>query len=208
MFVRLYSYIAGVWQFNDYTYTASGTAVKAVMTLPVPGSTFPGTSVNFQWTTGTGVTYYSLRAGTQPGGTDIFNRFEPTSTSQVVTVPATGGTVFVRLYSYIAGNWVFNDYTYTASGTAVKAALNTPVPGSTIHGGSATFTWSAGTGVTYYSFRVGTTPGGTNIFNKFEPSSLSQAVSGMPTTGTIYVRLYSYIAGNWVFNDYTYSGAP
>ena len=38
--VRLWSRIAGAWQFNDYSYTAvfGGTTAKAEITSPAPGS--------------------------------------------------------------------------------------------------------------------------------------------------------------------------
>jgi len=44
---RLWSYIDGVWQYNDYTYTANGTTtpVKAAMASPAAGSKLAGTSV-------------------------------------------------------------------------------------------------------------------------------------------------------------------
>ncbi len=42
VYVRLWSLIGDAWQFNDYTYTASGGAgVKAQITSPAPGTTLP-----------------------------------------------------------------------------------------------------------------------------------------------------------------------
>ena len=37
LYVRLWTQIGGVWQSNDYTYTAATIATKAVMSLPAPG---------------------------------------------------------------------------------------------------------------------------------------------------------------------------
>ncbi|MEX0409845.1 hypothetical protein ABGN05_30005, partial [Aquibium sp. LZ166] len=61
IYVRLWSYISGSWQWNDYTYKAGG-GTKAVMTSPTPGSTL-GSSATFIWTTGSGVSQYWLYVG-------------------------------------------------------------------------------------------------------------------------------------------------
>ena len=88
---------------------------RAQVTTPAPGSTLPGLTVSFQWTSGTGVTRYWLHAGTTVGGFDLFSQDEGTSLSQTVTgLPTNGGPVHVRLWSVIGGAWLFNDYTYTA----------------------------------------------------------------------------------------------
>ena len=104
----------------------------------------------------------------------------------------------------------YNDYTYTESGAPVPSALTSPAPGSILTGSSASFTWSAGTGVTLYEFRLGTTgPGSTNLYNSAEAGTTaltSGLVSSIPTTGaTLYARLYSYINGTWQYTDYTYT---
>ena len=71
--VRLWSYMSGGWQYNDYTYTMnSGT--KAVMSSPTPGSTLTNTSATFNWTNrfgGIGPTG-STSAPLVAGSTNIF----------------------------------------------------------------------------------------------------------------------------------------
>jgi hypothetical protein len=32
--------------------------------------------------------------------------------------------------------------------------------------------------------------------------------SGLPTSGTVFVRLWSLIGGAWIFNDYSYTAGP
>ena len=99
--------------------------------------------------------------------------------------------------------------------TGTLAVLTSPTPGSTLTGSSATFTWSAGVGVTMYEFRLGTTgPGSANLYNAAEASTTaltSGLVSNIPTNGaTLYARLYSLINGTWQYTDYTYTefGTP
>jgi len=215
LYARIYSYIKGAWQYNDYTYTESGTPVKAVLTSPTPGSTLTGTSATFTWTAGGGVTKYEFLLGTTgPGSSNLYNAAYATTTaltSPLITgIPAYGVTLYARIYSYINGAWQYNDYTYMESGTPVKAVLSSPTPGSTLTGSSATFTWTAGGGATKYELLLGTTGhGSSNVYNAAGTSTTALTtgvLSGIPTTGaTLYARLYSYINGAWQYNDYTYT---
>jgi hypothetical protein len=162
--------------------------------------------VVFSWTTGTGVTQYSLHVGTTgAGSTNIFGGAVTGQSKSVSGIP-TGGTLYVRLYSLINGAWQFNDYTYAEASSAVPAAITSPAGGSTLTGSTVVFSWTSGAGVTQYSLHVGTTgAGSTNIFGG-TVTGQSKSVSGIPTTGgTLYVRLYSLIGGAWQFNDYTYT---
>jgi len=89
-----------------------------------------------------------------------------------------------------------------------EAVLTSPAPGSTLSGTSATFTWSAAAGAADYAITVGTTgAGSTNIYESPAGApATSQAVTGLPTSGTIYVRLFSYVGGFWTSIDYTVTG--
>ena len=52
---------------------------------------------------------------------------------------------------------------------------------------------------------VGTTGvGSLNLLSASTGTALSRAVSGLPTSGTLYVRLWSLTAAGWQSNDYTY----
>jgi uncharacterized repeat protein (TIGR03803 family) len=206
VYVRLRSFMGGVWQSNDYAYTAP--TVQAQLTTPAPESTLTASSMPFQWTSGTGVTAYWLYVGTTIGGGDLFNRDEGTSLSQTVTgLPTDGSPAHVRLWSEIAGAWLFNDYLYaTYPVTTPQAEVTTPAPGSTLTAPSVLWQWTSGTGATDYWLSVGTTPGGADLFSHDEATSLSQTVTGLPTNGsTVYVRLWSLnFGGAWQFNDYPY----
>ncbi len=211
VYVRLWSYIDTGWQYNDYTFKASGTVapVKAAITSPTPGSALAGTSVTFQWSAGTGVTRYYLFAGAWQGGNTLFGQDMGTSTTANVTgLPADASTVYVRLWSYVGGQWQFNDYTYTASGSAPaasKATMATPAPGSTLAGTSATFTWNAGSGAQRYWLFVGSSQGNNDIYGADQATNTSVTVSGLPANGKVlHVRLWSYINGGWQYNDYSY----
>ena len=135
VYVRLYSYIDGAWEYTSYTYTATGSATPAALTAPTPGSKLTGTSVAFAWTPGNVATQFQLWVGTTSGSSNLYNSNAVTATTETVSdLPDNDSEVYVRLYSYIAGAWQYTSYTYTSAGTVTQAALTTPTPGSTADG--------------------------------------------------------------------------
>jgi sugar lactone lactonase YvrE len=113
IYARLYSFIGGAWECLDYTYTA---ASPATLTSPAPSSTLTGSSVTFNWSSGTGVTMYYLFLGSDGVGSDnLYNSGYTSRKSLNVTgLPVNGETIYARLYSSIGGAWHYVDYTYTA----------------------------------------------------------------------------------------------
>jgi len=206
LYVRLYSKINGSWQYHDYTYKATGT--PAVLTSPAHGSTLTSSSVAFSWSAGFGVTEYELWVGSAGAGSSNLNYpGVTTGTTETVTgLPANGATLYVRLYSKIAGAWQYHDYTYFAS-RGTPAVLTTPTPGATLTSSSVAFSWSAGIGVTEYELWLGSVGAGSSNLNyPGLATSTTETVSGLPTNGaTLYVRLYSKVGGAWQYHDYTYT---
>lgn len=89
--------------------------------------------------------------------------------------------------------------------TVAKAAMTSPVAGSTFTSASATFNWSAGTGAAAYHIYIGTTAGASNLVNSAMALTRTKAVTNMPANGsTVYVRLWTQFSTGWQFNDYTY----
>ncbi|HEY6445984.1 MAG TPA: hypothetical protein VIY53_05950 [Acidobacteriaceae bacterium] len=129
------------------------------------------------------------------------------TTSQSVSpsaLPTNGGTLFVTLESLISGSWMSEHYTFIESGTPAPATLSAPSPGSKV-GTSATFSWTAGTGVTEYALHLGTTGAGSaNIYNSLPTASQSVSPSGLPTSGgTLFVTVCSLIDGSWQYEFYS-----
>ena len=211
VYARLYSYINGAWQYNDYVYTESGTPTPAMLTSPTPGiSTVLGTSnVVFQWNAGVAVSDYELNlSATAPGASDLFLYKGAATSANVSSLPANAVTVFARLYSKIHGAWQYNDYVYTESGTPTPAMLTSPTPGlSTVLGTSnVEFQWNAGIGVADYQLNLSAiAPGGSDLF-LYKGTANSAGVPSLPANGVkVYARLYSKINGAWQYNDYVYT---
>ncbi len=212
IYVTLYSLVGGTWTPNAYTYTAfSASAAEGVLTTPTPGSILTGSTVTFDWTAGSPGPYsYWIDIGSSAGGNNYYSsgNLGNVTTTTVYTLPTDGSTVYVTLYTLIGGSWHGNSYTYTAlNGTSGLAAMQTPVPGTTLSGTAATFTWSSDTNATAYWLDIGSTAGGNNVYSSGNLGKvLTTTVYTLPANGnTIYVSLYSYVGGQWVNNPVTYT---
>jgi hypothetical protein len=205
VYSTLYTEFSGTWYSTSASYTAA-TSAAAVISTPSPGSPLAGASQTFTWTTGSGVTQYSLDAGSTSGGNQYYSQNEGTNTSATVTgLPVDGSTVYVTLWSLINGSWTSNTYTFTA---ALPATMTSPANGSSTTGGSATFTWSTGTSVTNYYIDIGSTPGGNDVYSASQGTNTTATIS-VPTNGeTIYVTLYSLIGGTYYNTQTSYTAGP
>ena len=200
----------GVPPGTTQEFTLVVSASKAAMIDPIDGSALPGSTVTFTWGGGAGITNYYLWIGTTEGGRDLKNlTLGPGVTSYTATnLPTTGATLYVRLYSQIDGVNRYNGYTYTQA-NAAKAAMMTPVDGSTLPSSTVTFTWGGGSAVTNYYLWIGTTEGGRDLKNvTLGPSTISYTAKNLPANGeTLYVRLSSLINGVYQYNSYSYIAA-
>jgi hypothetical protein len=60
------------------------------------------------------VTQYDLHVGTTgAGSSNIFGGTVTGQSKTITGIPTTGGTLYVRLYSFINKAWQYVDYTYT-----------------------------------------------------------------------------------------------
>ncbi len=214
VYVTLYSFVSGQWLSNSYTYTAYTLGgQQGVLTTPAPGSQFTGTTVTFQWTAGAGASAYWLDLGSTVGGNQYYQsgNLGNVLTTTASGLPSDGSTVYARLYSFVGGQWMSNDYTYTAYNQAgALGVIQTPTPGSTLSGNSATFTWSAGNGASNYWLDVGSTMGGNNYYQSGPLGNvLTTSVNSLPADGSqIYVTLWTFVGGQWLNNQYTYTSGP
>ena len=73
--------------------------------------------------------------------------------------------MYITLYCLVGGNWLNNQYTYTAySAGGATGKITTPTPGSTLTGSTVIFDWTAGSGSTAYWLDAGSTPGGNQYY--------------------------------------------
>jgi hypothetical protein len=203
--VRLWSRLASGWTSVSYTYI--GGSSPATMLSPTPGSSLVSTTTAFTWTPGTAVSQIWLSVGTTPGGTQIYNASQGTATSRTVSgLPHLGVPLYARLWSFRSGSWSSIDYTYTSVDHRSRLAL--PSAGGTLPGSTATFRWTAGSGVTQRWLYLGTSVGAANLYNADLQTLAERTISGLPTNGsTLYARLFSRINGSWVHVDSSFRAA-
>jgi hypothetical protein len=119
LYARLWSLIAGVWQFTDYSFRAADPAM-ASLTTPVVGSKLVGSSATFTWVKPASVTQTWIYIGTTVGRLDLATVDMGTATSYTASgLPTTGGDIYVRLFSFDGTTWKYIDYYFTAAGMAV-----------------------------------------------------------------------------------------
>ncbi len=191
---------------NAYTFTA-GTA--AALTSPGAGSVLGGPTVTFNWSAAPGATGYNFSLGTTRGGNNIYSSAEIKITKATVTnLPTNGEAIYATLYtdygSIVESPAYSNAYTF-AAGTTGGPDLSRRA-GSVLAGSTVTFTWSTAAGATGYNFRLGTTPGGNNLYSSGETTATTETVTKLPTNGeTIYATLYSDYGS--IVGSPTYSNA-
>jgi hypothetical protein len=187
-------------------------ATAASITSPLPGSTLTSTAATFTWNGGTGIQRYRLQIGTSWATYEFYNGITSSRSATVRNLPANGSTIYVQISSQASsGYWMIKRYTYTAykqavtPPTPIAAVINSPVPGSTLTGTSASFSWSTGSGVSQFSLSVGSTSGSGDIYSNNLGSATATSIGNIPQDGrTIYVTLGSLISGVWKYNNYTY----
>ena len=210
IYVTLFGNGSGTYVSQDTaTYTAAN-IVKAVITGPTKGSQLTSSTVAFTWSAETGgnppASTYTLYVGSTPGAYDIAAFQTANLTLTITNIPIDGRTIYVTLYGNAGGVRTQQDTaTYTAPSTA---GITTPVKGSQLGSGNATFGWTAQTGATSYRLYVGSTPGAYDIAALLTPS-LSLAVPNIPTDGrAIYVTLFGNAGGSYKQQDTaTYTAA-
>jgi len=184
----------------------------AALTSPTPSSTLTGASVTFTWSAGTGVEDYELLIGSYGvGSADLYNSGPTLSTSETVTLPTIGATIYVRFRQMISGLWQQTDFTYTEFGSPSPATITSPAAGSTLSSANTTFTWTGGVGVTDYVLEIGTTAvGSANVYDSGITTATSETVTVPAIGAPLYVRLRQRFNGAWQNFDYVYteSGSP
>ncbi len=211
IYVTWWYYINGSWSYTEYQYTAFGGGSQiGVITSPTPGSTLSGSSQLFSWTAGSEATAYWIDAGSTSGGNQYFQsgNIGNVTSYNVNNLPTNGSTVYITLYSLVNGNWLYNEYQYTAYNlSSSQGVLTTPTPGSQFAGTTVTFDWTPGAGASNYWMDIGNTSGGNQYYQSGPLGNVNTVtVNGLPMDGsTVYVTLYSLVGGQWLGTTYTYT---
>jgi hypothetical protein len=111
VFGTLRQLIGGTWLVSRYTFTESGATKPATLT---PSSGALATSQTFTWKNGAGPVDFVLLLGTTgPGSANIYNSEVTTATSDTVSIPTGGSTIYGTLRQLTSGAWQVSHYTFT-----------------------------------------------------------------------------------------------
>jgi hypothetical protein len=212
LYVRLWSLIDGVYEYTDATFTAATAAPPRPATIiaPANGSALSGSMQTFQWSDAN-ASLYQMWVGNSVGAYDIGYYPAEGTTSTIMTVtglPYDGRTLYVRLWSLIAGTYYFRDHVYVAATVANPgAAITNHADSTTLPSTTVTFEWND-VGASLYQVWVGGGAGSREIgeYPVAGTTSTSTTVTGLPGHGeALGVRLWSLIGNTYHFRDYTYT---
>ena len=190
-------------------------ATAASMSSPVPGTNLTSTAPTFRWTSGAGNSRYRLQVGWSWNNWNYYDSVTTSLSASVLDLPSDGRTVYVQLSSQAAsGAWTARQYTFKAyqkpapTPSSVAAVINSPAPGTTLSGSSATFSWSPGAQVSQYQVSVGSVYAAGDIYSGNQGTRTAVTVGNLPQDGrTVYVTVRSLISGTWTGHTYSYTAA-
>ena len=203
-YVRMWTQKSSGWYYQDSTFS---TIPAAYLTSPANGATNVDPRVQtFTWTSIVNATWYELRIGTIPGGSDIYNSWDVTVTSLTVSLNLNSNqTYYATLYTQVGGVWNHTNSSFT-TGPGI-ARLITPANGSQVAGYPAVqFRWNNVTGATTYVLWVGSTPGTYDVL--YRNTSSTSTSAPIPPGKTYYARMWTQEGSTWYYSDTTFSTTP
>src|ERR1022692_1257880 len=189
---------------NDWSaLTYNGLTQNQILALAVPpsssGTAYAGiVSATTAFLTEIGPNGQSFLSSTCIGGSDN-NLGQNIAVTPGGAAYVSGATIATNFPATPGALQTVNAGLYDAFVVGIDTAgqIGSPLPGITLSGSLADFSWNTVSGATQYQLTVGTTPGGTNIFNG-TTTGTSQTVDFIPCTGgTIYVELSAYVNGSF-----------
>ena len=212
------------WKSDPYQFTAfddggaGGSSTPPTVTSHTDGGALTSATETFTWSD-VGADNYWLQIGSSAGRNDYHDSGQllGTVTSQEVSdLPGDGTSIIhVRIWYKNNGRWEYNpDTSYTAA-TVAGSGEPTP-PTMTLPAGEATpittatqtFSWSAVSDSNKYWLQIGTSPGRNDVYDSSELATATDDASGLPTdSSAIYVRVWAFIGGRWVYDNFTYNNA-
>ena len=178
----------------SYHYTAYAPAPQTPgvpgITSPANGSTLTtGSEITIEWSeNGSAQPFYFLYVGTSRGASDVLFKKLEGVTSQVVTVPSTEGTLYVKL------QWpgMMTEVSYTMENIPTPG-ITSPAAGSTLTGSDVSFSWAAnGATISSYELDIGTQSNPTLYYDGTSTTSTSASVTGLPEDGSEVVASFKY----------------
>jgi arylsulfate sulfotransferase len=195
IYVKIWSYIDGTLQFTDQSSARYTSPVRSFS--PPDGTIFTASTVTFSWAPIAGAQYYWLDVGPWQGNGSIFGGVVYGTVQNVGNIIPTGIPIWARLWAFYGGGLhLQGDHLYTACNGCVST-LTTPSPNTGLNA-TAQFCWTATAGADHYWLDVGTAIGQGNIYGADQGTATCRTVPGVPTSGVVYVQLWTHIGTDWL----------
>ena len=207
LYARLWTKAADVWRYADSSFTtAAAPPPIATLAYPANGAVNIDQTQPATWAAVAGAQAYYLKIGSTVGAKDIIDSFEtPLTAFPILGIPA-GRTLYAELCTKTAGSWRCNNSTFTASPLA--PVFTYPTDGMVAVDASRGFQWTAPANAVSHQLKVGTAPGGNNLFDSGEIAGTSVLVAGLPQTSTVYARVLSKVNGVSRHTDIAFTLEP
>jgi hypothetical protein len=103
-----------LWVAEDFG--AYPPPTPAVMTFPTAGTLIFASPQTFTWAQALGGQYYSITVGTNQGGQSLVQSGQLAASTLSYSMPALPkGNLWVRLFTYTQGMWIFTDTAFTVT---------------------------------------------------------------------------------------------
>lgn len=195
-YIRLWTEFGGVWQdYVDSTFT-TGTGL-AHLTFPTDSATGVDPLAAFTWTSVLDAEVYYLYVGTGIGLKDVYDSKElPNSTSLTVLGLVPNHLYYARMWTRKYTVWYYVDSTFT-TGDGI-ARLTNPANGTGAVPSSPTFVWNNISDAQAYRLYIGSSIGGSDVYNSGTVTGTQIIVSGLSTSNkTYYARLWTEKNSTW-----------
>ena len=219
IYVRYWTRNSSGWSKQDHSYTMNagggggGGTFPPAMSSPVPNATLTTTSVTFTGGHTSQDLEHWLEIGTTVGAANLYQSGTMgTAHTRAVSGLPTSGTIYVRYWTRNSSGWSKQDHSYTMNagggggGGTFPPAMSSPVPNATLTTTSVTFTGGHTSQDLEHWLEIGTTVGAANLYQSGTMGTAhTRAVSGLPTSGTIYVRYWTRNSSGWSKQDHSYT---
>jgi hypothetical protein len=204
IFVRLWTEVGGEWRYSDLTFTTKG---AATFIHPLHGSLNVDPGVPIEWTTVNGAAYYKVELGTTPGGNDLLDTGNITSTNFPApeSMSMVDGVIYARVWTRYEGAWKFADSIFSTAGMPPLPRMEWTSDKDHFLAGDA-FRWQGSPMAEAYRLRIGTIPGSNDLHDSGPIQTTRRFVEQLPTNIELFGQLETImIDGSVVAEDFVFS---
>jgi hypothetical protein len=201
LYARIYTKMSdGTWRFNEISFTAA--QVVPSFTSPVDGALNFDPSGPITWTA-TGADAYRLTVGTSPGGNDVVNTGEASTTSYNAPNLPRNTPLYARIWARHANVWRYQDAVFAVASHPVPEMI-APLNGDTAFDGGLPFQWKPLALARGYRLEIGTHLGANDVHDSGELSITRRFVPDLPVGVPLFGKLSARLGGIWQSVQFTF----